>query len=85
MSSMATRGYRSADATNPRGGYQEPSIVIAQIPNHKICHSFWPNKVVLKYHNFKKDVDLNVHVKVFNSTIKTNAKTFKIYIINAFS
>ncbi len=24
MSSMVTRGYKNADATNPKGGYQEP-------------------------------------------------------------
>jgi hypothetical protein len=39
--------------------------------------------VALKYHGFKKDVDLNVHVRVFNSVVKANAKTFEEYIINA--
>jgi hypothetical protein len=59
MTSMATKGYRSADATNPRGRYQEPSIVIAQIHDRKNCHFTRPNRVTLKYHNFKKDVDLD--------------------------
>ncbi len=27
MSSMAIRGYRSANAMNPRGGYQEPFVI----------------------------------------------------------
>jgi hypothetical protein len=76
MSSMVARGYRSASATNPREGYW-PSIVIAQTPNHKNCHYIKPNRVALKYHNFKKDVDLNVHVTVFNLTIKENEKTSK--------
>ncbi len=54
MSSMATAEYKNADATNPRGGYQEPSIVIAQIPDHKNGHYVQPNRAVLKYSNFKK-------------------------------
>jgi hypothetical protein len=41
--------------------------------------------VALKYHDFKKDVDLNVHVKVFNSVVKANVETFEEYIINAFN
>jgi hypothetical protein len=32
MNSMATRRYKNANATNKKGGYQEPSIVITQIP-----------------------------------------------------
>ncbi len=31
MSSMATKRYKSVDATNPRGGYREPYVV----KNHK--------------------------------------------------
>jgi hypothetical protein len=34
-----------------------------------------PNMVALKYPNFKKDVDLDAHVKVFNYIVKANAKT----------
>jgi hypothetical protein len=41
--------------------------------------------VALKDHDYKKDVDLNVHVKVFNYAIKVNIKTSKEYIINEFS
>jgi hypothetical protein len=41
--------------------------------------------VTLKYHDFKKDVDLDVHVKVFNFVVKVNVETFEEYIINAFS
>jgi hypothetical protein len=41
--------------------------------------------VALKYPNLKKDVDLDVHVRVFNSIVKVNVKTFEKYIVNAFS
>jgi hypothetical protein len=41
--------------------------------------------VALKYFDFKKNVNLNVHVKVFNSIIKANVETFEEYIINVFS
>jgi hypothetical protein len=85
MNSMVARGYKSTYVMNPRGGYQEPSIIIAPILDHINRHYFRPNKVTLKYPDFKKNVDLNVHVKVFNSVIKTNAKSFEENIINAFS
>jgi hypothetical protein len=85
MSSMATRRYKSADVVHLRGGYQEPIIVIAPIFNHRNGHYVKPNMVALKYPDFKKDVNLDAHVKLFNSTIKVNAKTFEMYIINAFS
>jgi hypothetical protein len=39
--------------------------------------------VTLKYLDFKKDVDPNVHVIVFNFAIKENTKTFEEHIINA--
>jgi hypothetical protein len=32
--------------------------------------------IALKYPNFKKDADLDAHVKVFNYVVKKNAKTF---------
>jgi len=80
MSSMVVRSYRSADATNLRGGYQKPSIVTTQIPNHKDGHYVRPNKVALKHL-----ADPNVHFKMFNSIIKPNVKTFGKYIINVFS
>jgi hypothetical protein len=44
-----------------------------------------PNKVPLKYFDFKKDVNPYVHVRVFNFVMKANVKTFKEYIISAFS
>ncbi len=44
-----------------------------------------PNKVVFKYFDFKKNVDPDVHVKVFNYEVKENACTFKEYVINAFN
>ncbi len=43
------------------------------------------NRVVFKYPDFKKDVDPDAHVKVFNFVVKANAKTSKEYIISAFS
>ncbi len=85
MSSMAIRRYRSAHVVNLRGGYREPSIVIAQILDHNDGQYVRSNKVAFKYPNFKKDVDLDVHVKVFNSIVKANVKAFEEYIINAFS
>jgi hypothetical protein len=81
---MAVKGYKNVDAMNPRGGYQKPSTIIAPIPNHRDGHYVRPNRVALKYPDFKKDVDLDAHVRMFNSTIKANAKTFEKYIINAF-
>ncbi len=70
---------------NPIGGYQEPYVINAQIYNQKYGHFVRPNMVAFKYPNFKKNVDPDVHVKVFNSTIKANVETFEEYIINAFS
>jgi hypothetical protein len=40
--------------------------------------------VALKYLDFKKDVDLDAHVKVLNFVVKTNVETFEKYIINVF-
>ncbi len=85
MSSMAIGRYRNIDVANPRGGYQKPSIVIAQIPNHRDGHYVRPNKLAFKYPNFKKDDNPNVHVKVFNFVLKANVETFKEYVINVFS
>jgi hypothetical protein len=85
MSSMATKGYESADVMNPIWGYRKPFIVIVPIFYHKVGHYVKPNKVAFKYPDFKKDVDPDVHIKVFNFAVKENAKTSKIYIINAFS
>jgi hypothetical protein len=85
MSSIIARGYKSTDVENQKGGYQEPSVVTIEILNHNNGHFVRPNRVVLKYFDFKKDVDPNVHVKVFNSIVKDNVETSEKYIINAFN
>jgi hypothetical protein len=85
MSSIITRKYRSTNAKNPKGGYQKTSIIITRIPYHINGHYVRPNKVVFKHLNFKKYVDSDAHVKVFNFIVKANAKTSKKYIINEFS
>jgi hypothetical protein len=41
--------------------------------------------IAVKYLDFKKNVDPNVHLKMFNFVIKENAETSKEYTINAFS
>ncbi len=85
VSSMVIGGYKNANIVNLRRGYWEPSAVIAQFFYHKNGHYVKPNMVALKYPNLKKDVDLDVHVRVFNSIVKVNVKTFEKYIVNAFS
>ncbi len=82
---MAIGRYKSENAVNPRGGYQEPFVVTTLIIDHKDGHYVKPNKVAFKYLDFKKDVDLDVDVKVSNSVVKLNVETSKIYINNAFS
>jgi len=42
------------------------------------------NKEALKYPNFKKNVDPDVHGKVLNFIVKANAETFEEYVINVF-
>jgi hypothetical protein len=44
-----------------------------------------PNMVAFKYLDFKKDVNLDAHVRVFNFVVKANIETFEKYIINAFN
>jgi hypothetical protein len=75
MNSMATKGCKSA--VHLRGGYGEPIDVTMPSFDHRDGHYVRPNRVALKYLNFKKDIDPSAHVKVFN------AKTFEEYIINA--
>jgi len=65
MNSMVTKRYISVDATNLKGGW-EPSIVTIPIIDYKNGYYVKPNMVALKYPNFKKDVDPDAHVKVFN-------------------
>ncbi len=84
MSSITTRGYKSTNFINPRGGYQKPCIVTTIIHNHKNGHFVKPNKVAVKYLDFKKDANLDAHVRVFNFAMKANAEIFEIYIINVF-
>jgi hypothetical protein len=43
-----------------------------------------PYQLALKYPNYKKDANLDAHVKVFNSIVKVNGETYEEYIINAF-
>jgi hypothetical protein len=76
MNSMAAGGYRSGDATNSRRGYREPFAVTTPIFDHKDGYYVRPNMVAIKYHDFKKDVDPNFHVGMFNFVVKANAKTF---------
>ncbi len=77
MSSITTRKYINTYVKNPRGGYQETSIITARIPHHKNGHYVRLNKVVFKYHDFKKYADPNAHVRMFNFVMKANAKTLK--------
>jgi len=70
MSSMAIGGCRSVDVVHSKGGYQEPITIIPLIFYHKDGHYVRPNKVNLKYLDFKKDVGLDAHVKVFNYVVK---------------
>jgi hypothetical protein len=44
-----------------------------------------PYRLALKYLDYKKDAYPNVHMRVFNTTIKTIGETYEEYIINAFS
>jgi hypothetical protein len=85
MNSMAIKRYKIANAMNLRRGYRKPYVVRAPILDHGDGHYVRPNKVALKYPDFKKDVDLVVHARVFNFAIKENVETFEDYIINVFS
>jgi hypothetical protein len=54
MSSTAIGRYKSVDVTNLRGGYQEPYVIIAPILDNRNGHYVRPNRVALKYRDFKK-------------------------------
>jgi len=56
MSSMAGKGYKSANAMNSKGGHWEPFAIIVLVLDHRDGHYVRPNKVALNYLNFKKDV-----------------------------
>jgi hypothetical protein len=66
MNSMVVGRNRNVDVVNPKGGYQKPFIVTVPIFNHRNDHYVRPNKVALKYLDFKKNVDPYAHVKVKN-------------------
>jgi hypothetical protein len=51
---MAAGRYKSVDVVNPRGRYQEPSVVIVKISNHRDGHYVRPNRVALEYPDLKK-------------------------------
>jgi hypothetical protein len=55
----------------------DPFVITTGILDRRNGHSMRPNMVAFKYHDFKKNANPNVHVNVFNSTIKANAKTSK--------
>jgi hypothetical protein len=84
MNSMVVRRCNSANVMHSRRGYRKPITITAPIFDLKDGHYVRPNRVIFKYPNFKKDANPNAHVKMFNFVIKTNAKTFEEYIINAF-
>jgi hypothetical protein len=73
MSSMVTGGCKSVDAMHLRSRYHELIVVNALFFYHKDGHYVRPNKVALKYLDLKKNVDPNVHVKMFISVIKENS------------
>jgi len=85
MNSIAFRRYKSTYAKNLKVRYQKPSVIIVGILDHRNGHSIKLNRVALKYLDFKTNVDLNVHVRMFNSLVKANVETSEEYIINVFS
>jgi hypothetical protein len=82
MSLMAARRYKITSVRNLKRRYWEPFIVTTGITNNKNGHSVRPNMVALKYLDFKKNVDPNVYVRVFNFVMKANVETCKAYIID---
>jgi hypothetical protein len=82
MSLMVARRYKITSARNLKGGYRKPFSVIIGITNNRNGHFLRPNRVAFKYLDFKKNVDPDVHVKVFNFVMKENVETSKEYIIN---
>jgi hypothetical protein len=73
ISSIIAGRYKSTDVEDPKGGHWEPSIITQGIFDRKNGHFVKPSKVALKYLNFKKEIDQNVHVKVFNYVVNANA------------
>jgi len=85
MNSMVAKRCKSVNVMHSRGGDRKPIVITTSILDYKDGHYVRPNRVALKYPDFKKDVDLNAHVRVCNFIVKANAKTSKEYIINEFS
>jgi hypothetical protein len=79
MSSMAIGGCRSVNVMYSKRGYPKPIAIITPILDKRDGHYVRPNRVALKYPNFKKDVDPNAHVKMFNFVVKANVETFEVY------
>jgi hypothetical protein len=77
MNLIATIRFRNTNVEDLKGGYRRPFVITQGIPNHTNGHFVKSNKVAFKYLNFKKNVDPNVGVRMFNYTIKANAETFK--------
>ncbi len=75
MNLMAVKRHKSGDVVHSKGRYQKSIVVIVPIFNHIDALYVKPNMVALKYLDFKKNVDLDVDVRVYNSIVKTNAKT----------
>jgi hypothetical protein len=75
MISIATRRCRSANVVHSRGRYQEPLVITAPILGHRDGHYVRPNRVALKYLDFKIGVDPNVSVKMLNFIVKENVET----------
>ncbi len=85
MNLIAIKRFRNTNVEDLKGGYQRPFVITQGIPNYRNGHFVKSNKVAFKYLDFKKNVDPNVHVRMFNYTIKANAETSKEYIINVFN
>jgi hypothetical protein len=78
MNWMVTGGYRSVHVVHPRGGYWESIDINLPILDYKNGHYVKPTRVALKYLDFKKYIDPNAHVRVFNFVVKANVYTFEI-------
>ncbi len=65
--------YKNISVEDPKGRHQEPFVKTQGILDHRNGRFVRPNRVALKYPNFKKDVNLDVHVKVFNFVVKASA------------
>jgi hypothetical protein len=82
MSLIVARRCNNANLVYLRGGYQEPIVITIPNLDQRNGHYVRPNRVAFKYFDFKKDVDPNAHVTMFNFIIKTNVETSKECIIN---